>query len=210
MSRLLSRYRARRRRGEGGFSVMEVTVTALMMSIIGASILSVLTSTTRNAKLQQSMVSNQELVRFGIIKLSRDLRSANPVLPLTTVGDYATKVEVALGPAGGTQTYVRWWLSNKTLFRGILTAPGGTVTSTQTVLTNVENATQGTTLLRYYSANGAELMTSGTTPAAVGDITNCAIRVRMSIASDAFPGPVPFTEQSDVELRNRLPGGPGC
>jgi type II secretory pathway component PulJ len=210
MAALLRRHRAARARGEAGFSVLEVTVVTMMMGLMTMSIFGVLTSTSRNEKLQQSMVGNQELVRFGIIQLSRDLRSANPVEPLTTIGSYATSVELALGASSGTQTYVRWWLSNKVLYRSLLSAPNGTITSTRTVLTNVENASQGITLLRYYNASAVELATSGTTPAAVGDITNCAIRVHISVASDAFPGPVPFTEQSDVELRNRLPGGPGC
>ncbi|MDQ1402593.1 MAG: hypothetical protein QOG03_909 [Actinomycetota bacterium] len=210
MTAILRRHRERRGRGEGGFSVLEVSITAMMLGLLTMSIFGLLTSTMRNEKLQQSMVSNQELVRFGVIQVSRDLRSANPVEPLSTIGEYATKVEVALGSSTGTQKYIRWWLSNRVLYRGILSAPGGTVTSTQTVLTNVENANQGITLFRYYNASGVELATTGLTPAAVGDITNCAIRVHISVASDAFPGPVPFTEQSDVELRNRLPGGPGC
>jgi type II secretory pathway component PulJ len=182
----------------------------MMMGLIGAAILSVLVSTSRNEKLQQSLVGNQELVRFGMTKVARDLRSANPVEPNATIGDYATKFEVALGPSAGTQQYVRWWLSGKTLFRSKITTPGGSIISSETVLTNVENATQGTTLFRYYDAHANELATSGVAPAAVGDITNCAIRVRVTVSSDAFPGPVPFSEQSDTELRNRLPGGPGC
>jgi type II secretory pathway component PulJ len=210
MGALLRRHRQSKESGQAGFSILEVLITTLMLGLFTMSIFSVLTSTSRNEKLQESMVGNQELVRFGMIQIARDLRSANPVEPLTTIGAYATQVELALGASSGTQTYVRWWLADKVLYRGKLTAPGGTVTSTQTVLTNVENAVQSTILFKYYNASGGELATSGTTPAAVGDITNCAIRVHISIASDAFPGPVPFTEQSDVELRNRLPGGPGC
>jgi type II secretory pathway component PulJ len=210
MATLLRRHRTLRHASQKGFTILEVTVTVMMVGLVTMSIFGVLTSTSRNEKLQQSMIGNQELVRFGIIQLARDLRSANPVEPLAAVGDYSTSVEMALGSSSGTQTYVRWWLSNRVLYRGKLSAPGGTVTQTKTVLTNVENAAQGITLFRYYNASAVELATSGTTPAAVGDITNCAIRVHISVASDAFPGPVPFTEQSDVELRNRLPGGPGC
>ena len=39
------------------------------------------------------------------------------------------------------------------------------------------------------------------------DIANCAIRVHIEVSSDSNPGPLPFTETQDVELRNRLPGG---
>jgi hypothetical protein len=30
------------------------------------------------------------------------------------------------------------------------------------------------------------------------------------LSSDSNPGPLPFTETQDVEVRNRLPGNVGC
>jgi len=42
------------------------------------------------------------------------------------------------------------------------------------------------------------------------DPANCAVRVHIELTSDSNPGPLPFTETQDVEVRNRLPGNVGC
>jgi hypothetical protein len=34
--------------------------------------------------------------------------------------------------------------------------------------------------------------------------------VHITLTSDSNPGPLPFTETQDVELRNRLPGNAEC
>jgi hypothetical protein len=34
--------------------------------------------------------------------------------------------------------------------------------------------------------------------------------VRITISSDSDPGPLPFEQNSAVQVRNRLPGGAGC
>ena len=191
---------------ERGFTVVEVVVVMSVMAIASAAVLGMATSLTRNERTQQALVTNQESTRFALFDLGRDLRSATDVGVLASPVTYQTRVDAAIVTPAGAASYVRWQLSGKSLTRSVLTGLGGSVVSTKTVLTNVENASQGTTLFRYFKSSGTELTTSN----AAGDFANCTIRVKVTVSSDASPGPLPFTEESDIELRNRLPGGIGC
>jgi type II secretory pathway component PulJ len=195
---------------ERGMTVTELMVVVLMLGFVLASLFGVLQSVTANERIQQAKVNNQEKVRFVLGQLTRDLRSANPLLPTATAADSATSAELALGSSTGTQTYVRWWLSGTTLNRSQLAAAGGAPTSTKVMLTNVRNAQRGITLLRYFRSNVAEMAVTGVGAVTAGDIANCTIRVKLAVASDADPGPAPFLEETDAEIRNRLPGGIGC
>ena len=195
---------------ERGMTVVELMVVVLMLGFVLVSLFSILQSVTANERIQQAKVNNQEKVRFVLSQLARDLRSANPMLPANTAAASATSVEMALGASTGTQTYVRWWLSGTTLNRSILPAAGGTPTTTKVMLTNVRNATRNITLFRYFRSSVAEMAVTGVGAVTAGDVANCTIRVKIAVASDADPGPAPFVEETDAEIRNRLPGGIGC
>ncbi|MDQ1395003.1 MAG: hypothetical protein QOG64_262 [Acidimicrobiaceae bacterium] len=193
---------------ERGFTLIELTVVMLLMSLVMISFYGILNSLTSNAQRQQALVTDQESVRFAMLEMARDLRGANPIEPLSTAAAYATQVEAAVLPAAGTTpVYVRWQLTGTTLTRSVLDAPGGTATSTKTVLSNVKNASTGVTFLRYYNSANTELVPASNT---AGDFTNCTVRIHMSTSAAVVTGPAPFTQDMDVEIRNRLPGGIGC
>jgi type II secretory pathway pseudopilin PulG len=195
---------------ERGMTITELMVVVLMLGAVMATLFGVLQSVAGNERIQQAKVNNQEKVRFVLSQLTRDLRSANPLLPVTTAADSATSTEMALGASTGTQTYVRWSLTGTTLSRSVLAAPGGAPVTTKVMLTNVRNAARGITLLRYYRSTVAEMPVTGAGAVTAGDIANCTIRVKIAVAADADPGPAPFVEETDAEIRNRLPGGLGC
>ena len=191
----------------GGFTTLEMVVVVFITSIATASLLAVLNSLTHNQRAQEALVNNQERVRQTMTEMGRDLRGADPLVALSDVTHYATGFEAALTPAtGGSDVYVRWTLTGTTLTRSILSGPGGTATSTRTVINNVRNLEKGIPMLRYYDANGGELTTTDTP----GDFANCAVQVNITISSDSDPGPLPFVQNSAVQVRNRLPGGAGC
>jgi prepilin-type N-terminal cleavage/methylation domain-containing protein len=195
------------KRDEAGFSMIEIMVVVLILGIVLTALFGVLDSMTRNDRRQQALQTNQETVRLAMVQMGQDLRASNPIEPLTATTDYANKFEAAvLTPSGSTQ-YVRWQLSGTTLTRSILSAPGGTALSTRTVLTNVQNPTLGLPMFRWYNSDGSELDSSANT---TGDFANCTVRVHITIAAASDPGPLPFQENSDAEVRNRLPGGIGC
>jgi type II secretory pathway pseudopilin PulG len=191
----------------GGFTTLELVVVVFISSIATASLLAVLTSLTSNHRAQEALVNNQERVRQTVTEMGRDLRSADPLLALSDVTQYATGFEATLTPAGGgSDTYVRWTLTGTTLTRSVLSGPGGAATSTRTVINNVRNLEKGISMLRYYDSNGNELTTTDTS----GDFVNCTVQVSITISSDSDPGPLPFEQNSAVQVRNRLPGGVGC
>jgi type II secretory pathway pseudopilin PulG len=196
------------RRGRDGFTTVELTVVVLLLSLATVAILGVLDSLTRNQRTQEALVTNQERVRQAMTEMSRELRSADPLLPLDDAVDYPSGFEAAR-PApsdNGPDSYVRWKLIGTTLTRSVLTGPGGSAISTRTVLTNVRNVAQDMPMLRYFSSDGTEIPIT----AAPGDFANCAVRVVLTISADSEPGPLPFSQTSDVQVRNRLPGGVGC
>jgi type II secretory pathway pseudopilin PulG len=196
------------RRGRDGFTTVELTVVVLLVGLATVAILGVLDSLTRNQRTQDALVTNQERVRQAMTEMGRELRSADPLLPLDDAVEYPYRFEATL-PArsdNGPDTYVRWELSGTTLSRSVLTGPGGSAASTRSVLTNVRNIGQGQPMLRYFNTDGSEIPVT----AAPGDFANCAVRVAMTISADSEPGPLPFSQTSDVQVRNRLPGGVGC
>ena len=196
-----------RTRRDAGFTALEMVVVVFISSIVTTALLGLLNSLTHNQRTQDALVNNQERVRQTMTEMGRDLRSADPLVALSDVTQYADGFEAALTPAsGGSDTYVRWTLSGTTLTRSILTGPGGSATSTRAVITNVRNIEKSVPMLRYYNSDGVELTAS----ASAGDFVNCTVRVHINLSSDSDPGPLPFEQNSDVQIRNRLPGGVGC
>jgi type II secretory pathway pseudopilin PulG len=210
MGATIRRIRERGEADERGMTVTELMVVVLMLGFVLATLFGVLSSVSANERLQQAKVNNQERVRLVLGQLTRDLRSSNPMVAPTTVADGATSVEMAIGPLSGPQTYVHWWLSGTTLTRSEAATAGGTPTASKVMLTNVRNTARGVTLLRYFRSSVAEMALTGIGAVTAGDIVNCSIRVKVAVSSDSDPGPAPFLEETDAEIRNRLPGGLGC
>lgn len=204
----------RRRRAqqgdEAGFTVVELGVVMMIMVLVLTAFYGLLETLTKHEHRTQALVGNEQAVRFFINELGREIRSSNPMQTLSTTDadDYTNSIELALGPSGGTQQYVRWTYDEaaQVVTREILTGPGGTATTTTAKLDRVRNNETGTPFLQFYNQHGQDLVALGI----ADDVANCAIRVRITVSSDSNPGPTPFTEVVDAELRNRLPGGVGC
>ena len=191
-------------------TLIELMVVMVLMSLVLGAFCGGLTTMMSNTRRQEALVENQESVRFAMLDMTRDVRGADPIIPLSDLNAYPRQIEVSvLPPTGGTNTpiYVRWQLTGTTLTRSILNLPGGTATSTRTVLANVKNSGTGVSLFRYYNSGNAEMLPSTNSS---GDISNCTIRVHISVSAAVATGPAPFTIEGDAEVRNRLPGGIGC
>lgn len=204
----------RRRSGgeEAGFTLMEVVVTCLVMMIVLGALLGVLESGTKVEARTQAMINSQEDVRFAMAEVLRDLRAADPLLPLPSVGAYTSSFEARHGEPAS-PGYLRWRVDpvSSSLVRELLSGAGGTATATTYRLERVRNLDAGSplTTFRYFNSEGTELTGTNATPA---DFANCTIRVSVTIKADTdrAPGLQPFSLTSDAELRNRLPGGVGC
>jgi hypothetical protein len=146
------------------------------------------------------------------------VRAANPLVPLpnaTDASDYDHQIEMVLGPTGGAQKVVRWTYDtqHEQMVRQVMsdTSDTATVVAQSFFLTRVRNIETGTPVFTYYGQRGDDLINESLTNGGnLHDAANCAVRVHIEMSSDSNPGPVPFTETQDVEVRNRLPGNVGC
>jgi type II secretory pathway pseudopilin PulG len=194
----------RRRHQEHGFTIFEVVVATMVLGIVLGAILSVLYSLTRTQVRTQALADNQENVRLALVAIGRDLRSTTKLDPLASVTDYPNQVQFET-IAGAVERW-RYDTSAQVLYREI---QSGSTWSPSYTLTNVRNIQTGSAVFRYYrDASDTEINPA---TANSSDIANCTIHVHIAVSSDSEPGPLPFTAESDAELRNRLPGGiPGC
>lgn len=195
---------------DAGFTVVETAMAAALLAIVMATLLQMLDVQTRAERRVRASVDNQEDVRFALVAMARDIRAADPLLPLPSTAAYSSMLELELKTSAGAHvSYVRWQLdpTAATLTRQTLAAAGGVASATTYSLRRVRNASVGVPLFRYYNSSGAELTPDTAT---VADFANCTIRVHITVYADSSPGPAPFGSESDAELRNRLPGGVGC
>lgn len=195
----------RRRSDESGFTVVELAITMLISAIVSVSLLGLLTSQSSVERRMSSLATNQEQVRQALVLLQRDLRSAEPLIPLADATSYPRQVELLhLDFDTDAVLRFRWRLDTTAdeLVRETL-APDGTATATTHRLTGVTSDT----VFRYFSSNGTELLAGAVTSAT---IATCTIRIRIDVEAAPERGPAPLEATSDVDLRNRLPGNAAC
>jgi prepilin-type N-terminal cleavage/methylation domain-containing protein len=204
---------------ERGFTLIEVTIALSIMLVVLAMFFGTLDSLTKSEDRSQRLVSNEQNVRFEFDQMAREVRAANPLVPLpnaSSAAAYENEIEIVLGPTGGTQQVVRWYYDStgERLVRQVMSDVSATATvlSQSFFLSHVRNIETATPVFTYYGQHDQDLvaqaLASGSTQ--FDDPASCAIRIHMVLTSDSNPGPVPFTETQDVELRNRLPGNWGC
>jgi hypothetical protein len=144
--------------------------------------------------------------------MQRDLRAAAALDALTASSSYGNQVRFELGTAGARQ-YLRWLYDTtptsptyRSVLRQVMAGPtSATVLNQGVVITRAQNLASNTAMFTYFDSRHGDLVAANpTTPANVAD---CAIAVHIEVDADSQPGPQPFSENMDVELRNRLPGG---
>jgi type II secretory pathway pseudopilin PulG len=107
------------RRDESGFTLVEIMVVSLVMTVIGAALLGLLTSMTANERAQSARAENGRAIRLAMADVLRDVRAADPL----TGGD-AARVELTIAPA----QRVRWELAGGRLSRSLLDGTGAVIT----------------------------------------------------------------------------------
>jgi hypothetical protein len=198
--------------------LIEAVVVLAALMVVLSMFFSGLQSLTKAEQRVQGLVNNQETVRFALGQMGRELRAANPLDSLPAATSYPNQITFELGPTPGVHQYVRWLYDTlvgsptyESIMRQVMSGPSSaaTVVSQRIVVTRVHNIETNTAIITYYDSQHADLVAlNPTTPA---NVANCAIAVHIQVNSDAQPGPQPFSEDVDVELRNRLPGGSlGC
>jgi type II secretory pathway pseudopilin PulG len=202
---------------ESGFTLVELVVSIGILLLVLGIFFSTLISLTKSEDRAQRLVSNEQNVRFELNQLAREVRAANPLVILSAKDAYPNSIELILGPTGGTQSVVRWTYDTNPASPTYLrvsrelmsdSSNSATVVARSWFLTRVRNVEIGAPIFRYFDAYDQDMVDNDNYTES--DIASCAIRVHIELTSDSNPGPLPFTETQDVELRNRLPGGTGC
>ena len=210
--------RARCRRAhEAGFTIIEVTAVTAILLIVMAACFSTLLMLMKTERRTNALVSTEQEARQALTDLARDIRAANPMMPLPGVGNaaiatYESQLQVA-SATSGTTTLVRWVYDKapasatyRSLLRQTINPANGQVLTSIVRLRNVRNAERGIAMFGFTSQAGVDLLAAGQ----AANIASCTLQVHVVISADSNPGPQPFTVNSDVQLRNRLPGGVGC
>ena len=203
---------------QSGFTLIELVVSMGILMLVLGMFFGTLVSLTRSEDRSQRLVSNEQNVRFELDQMAREIRAANPLVPLlnaSDASDYEDQIEMVLGPTGGTQKVVRWTYdtAQELMVREEMSDTGSsaTVVNRSFFLNRVRNVEAGKPVFSYYGQSGEDLIAQTLANGGnLHDPANCAVRVHIELSSDSNPGPLPFTETQDVEVRNRLPGNVGC
>jgi type II secretory pathway pseudopilin PulG len=190
---------------EAGFTVVELAIVMMISMTVMASIVGMLHSQSKAERSVSGLASAQEQVRLALVAVQSDLRSAEPLVALPTASEFPKRMEIIhLDFDTDAMLRFRWRLDdvNDELVRETLDASGN-VTGTTFRLGGVTN----NTVFRYFNSRGEELTAENSTSEI---IASCTLRVRVLIDAAPENGPQPLDNWSDVQLRNRLPGGVGC
>lgn len=202
---------------QGGFTLIEVAVTLLVLSLVMAITFSMLERLSATDRRAYALVENQEKVRFVLTQLAREVRESTALNAQASAAIYEDQIELTLGSSPTTRSYIRWRFdpTSMEVIREKLNAAGGSVTASRVMLRNVKNGVRSVPFLDYYNSYQKRLIPAGPADAnslvaTEADFRNCTVRLHIRITADADPGPEPFLVDSSAEIRNRLPGGIGC
>ena len=199
-------------RDDQGFTLVEVSITSMLVAIISVAITSMLISQMNAERAVTRFASDQEDIRQAIVAMQQDLRSAEPLTEVSNPLDLRYRVDLKVYDTvtSTTPVRIRWRLDPTTdeLLREQVNDADVVVATTHR-LRGVTNENTGAPLFTYYDADDAAFaladigITSGT-------VVYCTVRVRIDLRAAPNGGRTPVAILSDVQLRNRLPGAEEC
>ena len=194
------------RDGQAGFTLVELSITMMLAAIVSASIFGILFSETSAERRMQQLSDNQVALRDALVEVARDVRSADPLLPLADITAYRTAIRLSITDvAGDTTRTVQWRLdtATSTLVREELDGSGA-VTATSYRLAGVRAAQP---LFTYYRSVGTAYVLDPLVETA-DTVSLCTVKVHVRLEAAPTAGPAPIVAESDVQLRNRVPQYP--
>lgn len=199
---------ARRTRDDSGFTLVEMAVAMLIGSSMMVGLLGMLSAHTSAERRVATLTDNQESARLALVEFQRDLRSAATVLELPAAADYAAKVRLQrIDFATDASSVVQWRVDTaaKELVREDLDASGAVTATTYRLAGVVDTAP-----FRYFGQDGAEFTLTGANAVAPSRVSDCTVRMAVTLHAAPGRGPAPTLVDSDVELRNLRPGKLWC
>jgi prepilin-type N-terminal cleavage/methylation domain-containing protein len=199
--------------GDGGFTVLELTIAMAISGLVMSILLGVVVSQSNAERRMGLFADNQELVRQTMVLIQRDLRSSTKFYTLPASPQYAASTEYAghiefdyLATIDATTpTRIRWVFdsTNNELRREVLDASGATVLS----VTHRLRGVTGPAVFEPRTLGGTPF---NLTVDASADVARCTLRVGINLIAAPNPGPHPARLASDAVLRNRLPEPSVC
>ena len=201
------------RNDEAGFTLVEVLIAMMLTALTAASIFGILVTQSNTERRTTDLTVNLEEIRQALVYLQRDLRSAEPIVGITDVTQYAYRVDLDVYDdiTSTVPQQVSWRIDTASdeLRRDVLHANG--IATTTYRLKGVKNHELGTgaELFRYFNEKGEEfkVLTEFLTP---HQVAYCTVRVRVDLRASPNGSPAPARIESDVMLRNKLPGAVEC
>jgi prepilin-type N-terminal cleavage/methylation domain-containing protein len=191
---------------EAGFTMVELMVTMLIMSVVLAIGGSMLFSMSNTAARNDAMVQQEQAAGTVLAAMARDIRSTHAI-SLPGTADEQVMLQENTGTPGS-YTYVEWTYNPTagTVTRSTASTAAGPFTVTGPAAADVTNGA-GTGIFTYYNVNGAPITTS---------IASCASRIGVTLDVSTTTAGVPaYVTSQDVALTDQTqiisaPGNGQC
>jgi type II secretory pathway pseudopilin PulG len=216
---ILSRL-ARRPRGEGGFTLVELVAVVGITAIFGIAITQSLQSFTSTTTSTQNKTFALADIRGAVENIARDLRAANPIEAITStlpVSQYDNRISFTVwcgtvGDNGCTSANARrvvYQLTGNTLVqtvgtrtRNLLEPDPGMPTLAAALRPGAVINTAAQPVFTYYTKSGTQLSTTGGTPATT--FRNCTktVKIHLVVMADPRRADTAINLVTHVDLRN--------
>jgi prepilin-type N-terminal cleavage/methylation domain-containing protein len=183
---------------ESGFTLLEILVTMVVMSLVMVAALTMLVGMVRNEDRQSANANVATISRETTELLARDLRQSNPLLAPSTDLNKSREAVIQIDDGAGFSELVRYRIDTLTtaLVREVLDPATSAVVSTQILVASTANDADLVPLFRWFDQSGIEI--SESEPASR---VECAVRVSVRLHIPIEDGPARET-QFDVSMRN--------
>jgi prepilin-type N-terminal cleavage/methylation domain-containing protein len=194
---------------EAGFTLVELMVAAAAMLILMAAFAGFMLMMMSTASSTVKQDNSTSSVRVAMLQLQHDIQAANPLMTLSSVGDYSDTLKLEMDTPSGNVETVTWSYNSTsgTLYRTVSASSGSG--SSLPEVTGLINGSSSNPVFSYYDDQGNNLVASGTS--STTEVAVCTARVAISLEISGGPKTFPYTERLNVALPDNLqPGRSQC
>lgn len=142
--------------GGAGFTLLEIIISISIFSVLTFAATSLLISIIQNPKLQLAQMDNIDQARFVSSRFANEIRAAAyGSYPLIEAGDSEIIFYSPIGASAGNINRIRYYISDNTLYKGIIAPAGGIYNPEAEVITSVLTgiSNEGAPLFYYYDGD---------------------------------------------------------
>lgn len=211
-SSVIERHSHSEDREDHGFTLSEVLVVAGIFLTVLSVLLTTLEVALRQERRTAAVVDNNLQVTTALAAMTREIRAANPIdttgITSSDQMRFSLTVSVGTDQAGDSATWRFSVDGQQRLVQERVVS--GAVEDQRILIRQLANGPDQP-LFRYFDDSGAELTTTGAAAVSPSTVAQCTVRVLIHILSVPEVRGAPIHEATtDVQVRNKLPGGTGC